>query len=114
MLIIVSEHFFRPDRLTSQHPLVIVAGFDGTGLHVVARAFQVLGRSVAFPAIDLRQCKQGKSSAKTCSTLLYQLNVHGLQAGYRNNTPAYEAAGTTTERSMHVDSDTDFKLYYMP
>lgn len=76
-----SQYFFRPDADTSPHPLIIGAGFDGTGLTTLTRALALLGRPRApLPTIDMSQCVQGKTEARSCSPLLRQLDEVGLQA----------------------------------
>jgi hypothetical protein len=77
----LSQYFFRPDADTSPHPLIIGAGFDGTGLTVLSRALAILGRTrTRLPAIDMSQCRQGRGEAKACGPLLQQLDEVGLQA----------------------------------
>jgi hypothetical protein len=73
-----SQHFFRPDRATSSQPLVIFAGFDGTGLSAVSLAMRHLGRSrIRYPAISVAECTTGKPRA--CSPTLLGLYTNGFQ-----------------------------------
>lgn len=48
---------FKPKRVTSEHPLIVGAGFDGTGLTTLRRVLAILGRDrVALPAYPLVPC----------------------------------------------------------
>ena len=62
-----SNHgLFAADAVTSAHPLLIGAGFDGTGLETLSRVVKALGKSrVAFPGIDLTTSVHGKALPST-------------------------------------------------
>ncbi len=73
-----SEIFFRDDRVTSPHPLVIGAGFDGTGLQALRRAFEMVGKGkVQFPGVDFSDARSSKAIPST--PLMQGLFAEGLQ-----------------------------------
>ena len=73
---------FRSDASTSPHPLMIGAGFDGTGLHLLKKVINSLMHSpvesVEFPAIHVGQCTP--ESMYACTRVLRELESHGLQS----------------------------------
>jgi hypothetical protein len=102
-----SQYFFRPDSDTSPHPLIIGAGFDGTGLELLSRALRILGKSrPALPAIDMSRCLQSRSEARACGPLLRQLDEVGLQArrAMASGTHDYVEAVATPELFQGVDA----------
>lgn len=49
--VVCSKYFFTADSQTSSKPLIVAAGFDGTGLSALERALALLGKTnTAFPA----------------------------------------------------------------
>ncbi len=74
-----SSVFFAHDRVTSDHPIIIGAGFDGTGLTALRAALLALGHSlhsVKLPALRVREC--GSAWFKPCGEL-ETVYVHGFQ-----------------------------------
>lgn len=61
-----TEAFFQPQRVTSKAPIVIGAGFEGTGLTTLSKAFELLGKDkimvrhrvsvAAVPCASLHAC----------------------------------------------------------
>jgi hypothetical protein len=81
-VVVCSAVFFAPDRVTSDHPIIIGAGFDGTGLTALRAALLALGHSphsVKLPALAMPYCVGALTRHSPCPGELLTLYVHGFQ-----------------------------------
>ena len=79
-----SKYLFVENRKTLLHPLIIGAGFDGTGLSALKRALAILGKTrTAFPAFAQRDCDRHDKTltAHPCadSAMIEAVMQHGFQ-----------------------------------
>ena len=76
-----SANFFGPRRVVDPNPLVIAAGFDGTGLEALATAYRTLfpGSEVRFPAIPMGNKLGQRKPVPARGTALEKLYAFGFQ-----------------------------------
>ena len=82
-----SKYFFTAGSQTSSKPLIVAAGFDGTGLSALERALALLGKTnTAFPAFgtdgDCDPARPGDKSGRQCAhrSLIDAVTQSGFQS----------------------------------
>jgi hypothetical protein len=91
-----STIMFVPQTKTLPHPLIVGAGFDGTGLSALQRALAILGKTrTTFPAFAQRDCNkyEDRGILHPCSDIALIDSV--MQHGFQNDSyPASMWANT--------------------
>ena len=70
--------------MQSSHPLIVGAGFDGTGLDCLVRALAILGKSnTLFPILTDTSCADMHS--RECSSAITRQMESVMQYGFQND-----------------------------